>query len=551
MELRARIRHFARPAAFTVALTALLVPAVAGPATADAAKRKKKKYPVVTSVRPMDAKVGDTIVIRGRNFKRGKNKNTVVFKRDGKRAVFQKVTLATAKQIRVVVPDTLREFLPDNTTARFRLRILSERFSKKFTATGKSPSITALPKPTEGMGPGGTTVNGGTIVTPNPPSSTPDPAKVCKGDEDKDMLDASLENELGLDPCNPDTDGDGVPDGYEYKSAMDLNDDEYQQPNQNLPFPGKRPYPNPLFADSNVDYDGDGLPLGAEFKLWDKYGSKPAGGVLVPNDYSYQLLYSDGEQYSLSTRDGSGRRVPSQPAATYAKANQFLAWASANGHNPVWINKDYAGPWYDQSKRHQYDIRDTDLDGTVRPSEASLSDLDGDGYISDDERDEDADGLTNIDELRGAMTQDYWNKCYAPIDEKPYLITYSGTDLTDPDTDGDGIRDGADDQDHDDIPNVMELSRYAASGGPEVPGFRDWILLKGHCTVDSLLKNGPDRNGDGTPDWVVLHDDVADYGRVQPFNPCLPIPSSRTCPGRNVLGAPYAPFDDSPWYALQ
>src|SRR3954454_634643 len=151
MELRARIRHFARPAAFTVALSALLVPAVAGPATADAAKRKKK-YPVVTSVRPMNPKVGDTIVIRGRNFNRGKNKNTVVFKRDGARAVFQKVTLATAKQIRVVVPDTLRAFLPDNSTARFRLRILSQRFSKTFTATSKSPNITALPKPITAAG---------------------------------------------------------------------------------------------------------------------------------------------------------------------------------------------------------------------------------------------------------------------------------------------------------------------------------------------------------------------------------------------------------------
>ena len=36
----------------------------------------------------MSAKVGDTISIRGRNFIRGKNKNTVVFKRDGARAVF-------------------------------------------------------------------------------------------------------------------------------------------------------------------------------------------------------------------------------------------------------------------------------------------------------------------------------------------------------------------------------------------------------------------------------------------------------------------------------
>src|SRR4051794_9938765 len=203
MELRARIRHFTRPAAFTVALSALLVPAVAGPATADAAKRKK--YPVVTSVRPMNPKVGDTIVIRGRNFKRGKNKNTVVFKRDGARAVFQKVTLATAKQIRVVVPDTLRAFLPDNSTARFRLRILSQRFSKTFTAASKSPSITALPKPITATGTGGTTVNGGTIVTPAPPTGTPStPAKVCKGDEDKDMLDAALELRLGLDPCKAD-----------------------------------------------------------------------------------------------------------------------------------------------------------------------------------------------------------------------------------------------------------------------------------------------------------------------------------------------------------
>ena len=37
-------------------------------------------------------------------------------------------------------------------------------------------------------------------------------------------------------------------DGYEYQSAKDLNDDEHQQPNKDLPYPGKRPYPNALFA---------------------------------------------------------------------------------------------------------------------------------------------------------------------------------------------------------------------------------------------------------------------------------------------------------------
>ena len=407
MELRARIRHFARPAAFTAALSALLVPAVAGTATADAASRTVKRYPVVTSVRPMAAKVGDTIVIRGRNFKRGKNKNTVVFKRDGQRAVFAKKTLATAKQIRVVVPDSLREFLPDNTSARFRLRILADRFSKSFTKNTSSPTITALPKPITIGGSGSGSSTGST-------SDTPAPARICHGDEDGDMLDASLENTLGLDPCNPDTDGDGVPDGYEYQSAMDLNDDEYQQPNQNLPYPGKRPYPNPLYSDANVDYDGDGLPLDAEYRLWNAYGARPAGSL---PQAGYQLLYSDGEQFSLNQRDASNRRVPSQPAATYAKSAQFMAWAGASGYNPVVLSTK--APWYDAANKASFDIRDANLDGTVAPSEANLADTNNDGWIADGERDEDADGLSNVDELRSRMTPGYWVSCYKPIDEKP------------------------------------------------------------------------------------------------------------------------------------
>ena len=48
--------------------------------------------------------------------------------------------------------------------------------------------------------------------------------------------------------------------------------------------------------------------------------------------------------------------------------------------------------------------------------------------------------------------------------EKPYYVGYPGTNLADGDTDGDGVRDGADDDDHDDIPNLMELSRNDASG---------------------------------------------------------------------------------------
>ena len=115
----------------TAALAALLVPAFAGTAPADAAKKRHKtKYPVVTSVRPMTVAVGETLEIRGRNFVRGRNKNTVVFRRDGARAVFVKAQVGTAKLLRVTVPDKLQEFFGlrngEPVSTRFRIRVLSE-----------------------------------------------------------------------------------------------------------------------------------------------------------------------------------------------------------------------------------------------------------------------------------------------------------------------------------------------------------------------------------------------------------------------------------------
>jgi hypothetical protein len=365
------------------------------------------------------------------------------------------------------------------------------------------------------------------------------------------MLSAALENSLGLDACKADSDSDGVPDGYEYQSARDLNDDEYQETNQYLPYPGQRPYPNALFADNTVDYDGDGLPLEVEYKLWKAFGAAPAG--TLPRD-DYRLLYSDGEQYSLSTRSGgTGRRVPSQPANTYSKGAEFLSWAGANGYDPILVSK--GAPWYDAAQKQSFDIRDVNhnhaVDAAGRPGylsgESFIYDRDSDTFISDDERDEDADGLTNIDELRGPMTAGYWKNCYSGVGERPYPVEYAGTDLVDRDSDDDGIIDGADDQDHDDIPNIMELSRNMASGHV------DWDAHDGQCTIDSSipleLPDGPD--ADDKPD-LLENWHAADYGRVNPFNPCLPYKWSRTCARGVEFGAGFAPFDKSTdWFALQ
>jgi len=363
------------------------------------------------------------------------------------------------------------------------------------------------------------------------------------------MLGTALENSLGLDACKADTDGDGVPDGYEYQSARDLNDDEYQESNTSLPYPGERPYPNPLFQDAGVDYDGDGLPLAQEFRLWDAFGARPAG--TLPRE-DYRLLYSDGEQYSLSEREGgTGRRQPSQPAAGYVKGAEFLAWASSHGYNPVLIRKDQ--PWF--GARQSFDIRDVNHNGVVdgagrggyKSGESFIYDKDNDTFLSDDERDEDADGLTNVDELRGLMAPGYWEKCYASVKESAYPVKYAGTDLVDRDTDGDDIVDGADDQDHDDIPNIMELSRNMASGHV------DWDAHDGQCVISDAIPadgpDGPDADLDPDPleEWH-----PADYGRVNPFNPCLPYTWSRSCARGVEFGSEFAPFDGSTdWFALQ
>ena len=52
------------------------------------------------------------------------------------------------------------------------------------------------------------------------------------------------------------------------------------------------------------------------------------------------------------------------------------------------------------------------------------------GYVSDDERDEDADGLTNYDEDTGRCSPGWWAACYT--DEAPFPIRFAGTGRSTP-----------------------------------------------------------------------------------------------------------------------
>jgi hypothetical protein len=501
MELVARTSPLPRRVAMMAALAALLITsAFAGATAAPAQAKKKAKAPVITKVSPMSVGVGQTLTIRGRSFLRGRNKTTVVFKRDGARAVFVKADLSTAKMLKLTVPASLQKYFRTRdgqaVPTRFRLRALTTRLGKKFTAAKRSPFIGPAPQPADA----GADCDGDKV--PNSADT----------DDDNDLLADTLETQIHTDPCKLDTDGDGIEDGYEYKSAMDLNDDDYQQPNTDLFYPAKTPYPNPLYnGDAGRDFDGDSLTLSEEQELW-KYTYEVThtdARTLTP------LSYSDGEQFSRMVRNAAGRRQPILTPGNDDKRQQFLDWASASGYRTVMLRQwGVAGVDWQPFLLFDVDRRDGD-------EEMVSPDRDRDGYLSDDERDEDADGLSNYDEWHGRMLPSYWSKCYG--DQNP---GFTGTDAVDADSDGDGVRDGADDQDHDDVPNVMELSRILASRYTDHIGSAE-------------CEKRPE-----TPANPLVPLTGANYGRVDPFNPCMPDPASRTCP-RYVQDA----IADE-WYAL-
>jgi hypothetical protein len=221
----------------------------------------------------------------------------------------------------------------------------------------------------------------------------------------------------------------------------------------------------------NADTDLDGMSDGYEYysaldlngAAYPYPGLKPWPNPLDPSD-------ADG----TSDFDGDG----------LSNSQEYVLWAATKSGFPL----------------TQYSAG-TQNSGGRRPTPVATPylDLDRDGNLTDDERDFDGDGLSNMVELNFRLTQGYWTGVYKS--EKPYIRRQFGeTSPLVADSDGDGIPDGADDQDNDGWSNFAEaqLSR-------EQIGYR-----------------------------------------VQPFNPCLPDPHSPTCSRYVIIGSsPWPPFDGS------
>jgi hypothetical protein len=408
------------------------------PATASAAATPK-----VTSVAPLKLKIGDRLTVNGRGFLPGKNRNTVVFKATGARAVFAKAESATATKLVVKVPAKLAPFLKVSagqpSPTRFQLRVLARKLSPSYTPAAGSPTI--APAVSATAAPVTTTPAASTPAAPAaaaPAASVPvlSAYEQCQaaaianpaGDQDSDGMPSATERTYHLDPCIADTDGDGMVDGYEYQVALDLNNN-----GSALPYPGTGPWPRPWAAtDGSEDFDGDGLTLAEEYHLW-----------WFKGHHFPVTEYSDGLQ-------ASGGRLP------------------------------------------------------VDPQHPATLDLNGSGALTDDERDADGDGLSNIVELHVRGLQSWWN---GVLHEKPYTLRpFDELDPTVKDGDGDGVPDGADDQDADGFSNLVEMQ----------------------------MDRGPTDTAHTTK-YI-----------VDPYNPCMPNPHSDTCSRYIPVGATaWRPFGTS------
>jgi IPT/TIG domain len=399
----------------------LAVASLLAPAVANAASKKKPVYPTISSISPRKLMVGEKLTIKGAHLSAGKVKSSVAFYRPGKPVVFVKADSVTSTKVVVTVSTKVGALLAqrDGLSVATQLRLRVVASKMSKSWTKNSRSPVVSPLP------------GAVTAAPGSAAAAAQAAalayKTCQeqaaaapaADADADGLANGVELQYRLDPCTADTDGDSLIDGYEFWSAVDLN-------GAAVPYPGKRPWPNPLDpTDTNYDFDGDGLRIWQEYKLWKGTG----GGFPLAQ-------YSDGTQNTGGT----------QPVTTVAQ--RYL-------------------------------------------------DLDRDGNLTDDERDFDGDGLSNMVEFNYTGTQAWWKavdwhyKPHGPTTttqvsyvETPYQErAFSDPDAVDPDSDGDGILDGADDQDNDGWSNFVEMQLGRARAG---------------------------------------------Y-RVHPFNPCLPDPHARTC----------------------
>jgi len=266
-------------------------------------------------------------------------------------------------------------------------------------------------------------------------AGTPILAHAEANDADKDGLTDDREAQLGTDPNNPDTDGDGVMDGLEvdqYGSdplKADMDDDGLTDDRELFDY----------FTDvANPDTDGDGLQDGEEVDVYstdplnfDTDGDGVADGQQVGGGPDSDGLDTDGDGLSdnFEATVGSDPTNPDSDGDGIVDGDEIV---NLDGSDIIDVDGDGTENFYDL---------DSDNDGILDSVEGQI-DTDGDGVGNAYDLDSDDDGISDLEET-GGVDEDFNQLIDNFTDADGDGFDDALTDITTflPDSDANGIPD--------------------------------------------------------------------------------------------------------------
>ena len=384
------------------------------------------------------------------------------------------------------------------------------------------------------------------------PVDNPSDDNVAANDDDEDGLTNGEEQVYGTDKDDPDSDGDGLPDGYEVnvvESNPLLNDTDSDGLDDIVEWNLTNTQPN------NPDSDSDGLSDGAENNThstnpnnWDSDGDMLSDYAEIfthftdPNDEDTdEDGINDGQEINIYISNPNDNDTDDDGLIDGVEVETY-------GTNPIKSDTDDDEiEDYDEIFTYSTNPTDSDTDDDGLTDYGEIFTHGTDPLLPDTDEDGLNDGLEitiGINPLAIDSDSDGLN------DTWEYTRTSQGYNYNpgNNDTDGDGVQDGDEDLDTDGLTNLEEINTYETSpmdedsdgdtlwDGDEV---KPWEIDKDGINNQYNYPSNPntlDSDGDG----------LSDYEEVTPSNDTY---DSRTDPeDSDTDGDGLSDYDEIRWY---
>lgn len=313
-------------------------------------------------------------------------------------------------------------------------------------------------------------------------------------DADSDYLLNIEELQENANPCQADTDGDGVNDHVEthVKPCMNPNDNDTDGDGLiDGTTAGEDKDGNGILASTETDpcltdTDGDGLDDYYEKNVshTDPNGNDADGDGISDGDeigiYNTDPFDSDSDNDRLSDYDEIFN-TNTDPNDIDTDGDNLSDWSEINYYNTdpnLWDSDDDGlSDGLEEATGTAANKEDTDDDGMPDAWEKSYSCLNAN--VDDADLDADSDGLTNLEEFIIGS-----HPCVQDMDgdglSDHYEYEVSLTDPVNPDTDGDGLTDGDEVNNHNTLPLDFDTDDDGFSDGNEITNGTDPLDPNSH-----------------------------------------------------------------------